>query len=60
MNVKSIAFLNTMYSEYSNVLTKSIPNTPNVVIINPKEIIAPIILNKTVNTRPSEVSPGNL
>ena len=32
-----------MYSEYSKVLTKSIPRTPNVVTTNPNEIIAPII-----------------
>ena len=38
----SFTFLNTIYSEYSNVLTKSIPNTPNVVITNPRDIMAPI------------------
>ena len=39
----SFTFLSTMYSEYSKALTKSIPNTPKVVITNPNEISAPMM-----------------
>ena len=36
-------FLRTIYSEYSNVFIRFIPNTPKVVITNPNEISAPMM-----------------